>query len=144
MFPTVTYVFKVGVHLFKVNNENPVEICEICSKLRIKTPERPNWRLYCQLWTDFILFPGDFIVDFEQVNTVLVFGIFMSLIAGTKTSRISKNISNLIKTQMRSVAVFCETNEGINMKTILDSYQKCLKNIGDWPQAIKNHYLELL
>ena len=30
----------VGNYMFKVNNRNPRLMCEICSKLTIKTPER--------------------------------------------------------------------------------------------------------
>ena len=30
----------VNIYLFKVNNGNTIRICEICSKLTIKTPER--------------------------------------------------------------------------------------------------------
>ena len=46
MFPTGIYEFKFGVYLFTVNNENPVEICDICSKLSIKTPEQRHWCFY--------------------------------------------------------------------------------------------------
>ena len=31
---------KVDIYLFKVNNENTRAMCEICSKLTMKTPER--------------------------------------------------------------------------------------------------------
>ena len=34
-----------GVYLVKVNNRNTRTTCKICSKLTIKTPERPQWRL---------------------------------------------------------------------------------------------------
>ena len=30
--------------MFKVNNKNTRTSCEICSKLRISTPERRHWR----------------------------------------------------------------------------------------------------
>ena len=30
----------VNIYLLKVNNGNTIRICEICSKLTIKTPER--------------------------------------------------------------------------------------------------------
>ena len=32
------------VYLLKVSNKNTRIRCEICSKLTIKTPERPQWR----------------------------------------------------------------------------------------------------
>ena len=61
-----------GIYLFKVNNGNTRTMCEICSKLTIKTPERRHrhrfWCLYCELWTDITHCSCVFIVDFEQVN----------------------------------------------------------------------------
>ena len=36
--------FPDGIYLLKVNNRNTRTRCEICSKLRIKTPERRHWR----------------------------------------------------------------------------------------------------
>ena len=50
-------------YLLKVNNKNARTMCEICSKLTIKTPERPNWHR-----------SGVFIVNFEHnSHLVLVF-----------------------------------------------------------------------
>ena len=46
-----------GKYMFKVNCRRTRTRCEICSKLTIKTLERPQWR--CS---------GVFIVNFEQVN----------------------------------------------------------------------------
>ena len=52
-----------GIYLFKVNNRNTRTSCEICSKLKIKTPERSHWRR-----------SGVFIVEFEHIShLVLVF-----------------------------------------------------------------------
>ena len=54
--------FPAGIYLFQVNNRNRT-LCEICSKLTIKTPEPRHW---CR--------SGDFIVNFEQIlQIVLVF-----------------------------------------------------------------------
>ena len=53
-----------GIYLFKVKNRNSGTICEIFSKLTIKTPKR---RL---LWTDFTHWSGVFVIDFEQINAV--------------------------------------------------------------------------
>ena len=42
--------FTAGIYLLKVNNINTRTRCEICSKLKIKTPERRQaslWCLYC-------------------------------------------------------------------------------------------------
>ena len=33
----------VNIHLFKVNNRNTRQMCEICSKFTIKTQERRKW-----------------------------------------------------------------------------------------------------
>ena len=52
-----------GIYLPKVNNKNPRTMCEMCSKLTIKVPERRHWRR-----------SGIFIVSFEHVShLVLVF-----------------------------------------------------------------------
>ena len=37
--------FSANIYLFKVNNENIRIMCEICSKLIIKTTERRHWHL---------------------------------------------------------------------------------------------------
>ena len=53
----------VGNYMFKVNSRNSRTRSEICSKLRIKTPERRHWRL-----------SSVFIVNFEHIShLVLVF-----------------------------------------------------------------------
>ena len=39
-----TWKFSVGICLFKVNNRNTKVRCEICSKVKIKTSERRQWR----------------------------------------------------------------------------------------------------
>ena len=44
------------IYFYKVNNRNSGKRCEICSKLRIKTPERQQWP--CS---------GLFIVNFEHI-----------------------------------------------------------------------------
>ena len=50
-------------YMFKVNSRNTRTKREICSKLTIKTPERPQWR-----------YSGAFIVNFEHIShLVLVF-----------------------------------------------------------------------
>ena len=54
---------QVGNYMFKVNNRNTKTRYEICSKLTIKTPERPYQRR-----------SSVFIVNFEQIShLVLVF-----------------------------------------------------------------------
>ena len=48
-----------GIYLYKVYNENTQTMCEICSKLTIKTPERRQGRR-----------SGVFIVNFEQISHI--------------------------------------------------------------------------
>ena len=48
-------------YIFKVNNENAKTTCEICSKLKMKIPER---RQSCR--------SGVFIVNFEQILHVVL------------------------------------------------------------------------
>ena len=49
---------RAGIYLFKVNNGNTRALCEIYSKLTIKTPERRQWR------------SGVFIINFEQISHI--------------------------------------------------------------------------
>ena len=44
-------------------------MCEICSKLIIKTPERRQATLILYICTQFVHCSSVFIIDFEQVNT---------------------------------------------------------------------------
>ena len=43
-------------------------MCEICSKLIIKSPERRQWRLNCYFLLYFTPCSGVSIINFEQVN----------------------------------------------------------------------------
>ena len=56
------------IYLFKANRRNTRKICEICSRVTIKTPERRQWRFYWKLWTYFSPLSSVSIVDFEDVN----------------------------------------------------------------------------
>ena len=70
-------IFPPNIYLFKVNNKNSRKKVWICSKLKIKTPERHQWRrsgafivnltplTYLTYLTPF---SSVSIVDFEQVN----------------------------------------------------------------------------
>ena len=57
-----------GIYLLKINNRNTRTMCEISSKLTIKTPERCNWRC-C----------GVFIVKFKHIS-YLVLGPSVSIV----------------------------------------------------------------
>ena len=65
-----------NIYLFKVNNKNTREMCEIRSKLTIKTSERLHWRRsgvfivnFEHILDLFLVFLFSFsIVDFEQVQ----------------------------------------------------------------------------
>ena len=55
--------YPAGNYMFRVNNRNTRTMCEICSKLIIKAPERRCWHR-----------SGVFIVNFEHFShLVLVF-----------------------------------------------------------------------
>ena len=57
-----------GIYLLKVNNKNTRTRCEICSKLKIKTPERRQKRR-----------SGVFIVDFEDISHVVLEFLLLTL-----------------------------------------------------------------
>ena len=61
-----------GIYLLEFNNANTRTMCEICSKLAVKTPYRLEWRRFCCLysclWKDFTLCSGVSVLEFEQVN----------------------------------------------------------------------------
>ena len=54
--------------LLKVKNGNTRIMCEICSKLTIKTPERRNWRR-----------SGIFIVNFEHISHIALVFLLLTL-----------------------------------------------------------------
>ena len=54
-------IFLVGIYLFKVDKRNIRAMCESCSKLTIKTPERHQ---LCR--------SGVFIVNFEQISHIIL------------------------------------------------------------------------
>ena len=61
-----------GIYLFKVNIRNTLIMCEICSRLIIKTPERCHSRrsgVFIVNFEEISHCSGVSIVDFEQVNT---------------------------------------------------------------------------
>ena len=53
--------YSAGIYLFKVDNENTRTVCEICTKLTIKTPAWGHWHR-----------SGVFIVNFEQISHIVV------------------------------------------------------------------------
>ena len=54
--------------LVQSQNRNTGKMCEICSKLTIKTPERRHWRR-----------SGVFIVNFEQISNIVVVSLLLTL-----------------------------------------------------------------
>ena len=62
-----THACTQGNYMFKVNNRNTRTKCEICSKLTIKMPERPQTRRRS----------GIFIVNFEHISHLVL--LFLSL-----------------------------------------------------------------
>ena len=71
-----------GIYLIRVNSENTRPVCEICSKLAIKTPERCYWRHsgvfivnFKRQWRCFSVF----IVSFEQIPHIALVFLFFTL-----------------------------------------------------------------
>ena len=61
-------ILPAGNYMFKVNNKNTRTMCEICSKLTIKIPERRHWR--CS---------GIFIVNFEHISHLALVVLLLTL-----------------------------------------------------------------
>ena len=61
---SVTTHYPVSNYIFKVNKRSTKTMCEICSKLTIKTPERRHW---CHLHRS-----GIFIVNFERISNLFI------------------------------------------------------------------------
>ena len=57
-----------GIYLLKVNSRNTRTMCEICSKLTLKTPMVSFWCLFCKLWIYFTPCSCVSIFNLEQVN----------------------------------------------------------------------------
>ena len=57
-----------GIYLLKVNNRNTRKMCEICSKLTIKTPEQRHCRR-----------SGVFIINFEHMSHLVVMFLLLTL-----------------------------------------------------------------
>ena len=55
--------------MHKVNDRNAIKRCEIYSKLRVKKPDLGHWHLH---WTYFTIFSSISIVNFEQINEMLL------------------------------------------------------------------------
>ena len=60
--------FPAGNYMFELNNRSTRTRCEICSKLRIKTPERPHWRSSCV-----------FIVNFQHISHFVLAFLLLTL-----------------------------------------------------------------
>ena len=61
-------VRQVAIYLLKVNNKNTTEMCEICSMLTIKTPERRQWHR-----------SGVFIVNLEHFSLLVLVFLLLTL-----------------------------------------------------------------
>ena len=78
--------------MFKVNNRNTRERCEICPKLTITTPERRHWRRSGIFIVNFERISYLFIVflfEFEQVNVSWVLTFFALLPLGSISPKAS-------------------------------------------------------
>ena len=54
-------LFAAGIYLVQVNNDNTRTMCEICSNLTIKSPERRYWRR-----------SGVFNINFQQISHIIL------------------------------------------------------------------------
>ena len=65
----------VSIYLFKVNNRNTRNWCEICSKVIIKTPERRHWLWWDKIWWVY----GLWTIFLKRYHAwkVSVFGVFL-------------------------------------------------------------------
>ena len=61
-------VFPSGIYLFKVGNRHTRTMCEICSKLTVKTPELRHWPRAVVL-----------IVHFEQIEHIVLVFLLLTL-----------------------------------------------------------------
>ena len=68
MYTCFTARYPANIYLFKVNNRNTRKRCEICSKLRIKTPERRFWRR-----------SGVSIVNFKHISHLFLLFLLLTL-----------------------------------------------------------------
>ena len=68
MFFYIVHDYPAGNYMLKVNNRNTRTRCEICSKLTIKTPERPHWRR-----------SGVFVVNFEHISHLALLFLLLTL-----------------------------------------------------------------
>ena len=66
-FSLLTWSKYPAIYMFKVYNRNIRKMCEICSKLKIKTPERRRRR------------SGVFIVNFEYISHLLLVFLLLTL-----------------------------------------------------------------
>ena len=57
-----------NIYFFKVINRNTRQICDICSKLRIKTPEWCHWRRF-----------GVFILNFDHISHLFLVLLLLTL-----------------------------------------------------------------
>ena len=64
----IGYYLKAGNYMFKVNNRNTRERCEICSRLTIKTSRQRQWRR-----------SGVFIINFEHISHLILVFLLLTL-----------------------------------------------------------------
>ena len=116
-----------GISLFKVNNGNNRTMSEINSKLKVKTPERHQWRR-----------SGAFIVNFEMISHVLVF----SLLPLNKLMLVEKSC-HLLETKNghphKQISVF-KTNGEIDTLVFLKFCISYYKNVGYVRQLLTKTY----
>ena len=71
-----SYLYPTGIYLFIVNNRNTWTVCQVCSKLTIKTPAVNYFRetLYLRMRRS-----GVFIINFEQDSHIALVFLLLTL-----------------------------------------------------------------
>ena len=121
--------FPFDIYLFKVNNGNTSTMCEICSKLTKKTPERRQWRrtgifiVNCEQISHIILVNS--VADFEYVNAWRVICTIQRVL--------QKNISNLKYYKKYEI----NSNKMFSCKNISLSSFRCIY----WLNILENYLI---
>ena len=119
--------------MFKVNKGTTGTICEICSKLTIKT-QTSFWCVCCQLWTDFTHCPGFLLVTLNKQIPVGIVITNKKIVY--KMDKVFKNrLCKICGSQSWIVSLY------LNLLKVLFG-KLCLDNI--WKLYIKYPYVQYI
>ena len=92
-------LFPANIYLFKFNNANFRKMCEISSKLTVKTPKRRQWRCSGVLMLTLNIFHNFFIVsnvDFDQGNVSWKIGYWSNELKNIRQGKSGLNITPIL------------------------------------------------